>query len=86
MKMALVNQAKAQRSVLICVALLAVSLAGCKGDAAPLSEAEKQNWKGTSPPPGFEKEMAKQSREWQEKHPISNSQPGATPPPGVVVK
>ncbi|MES2465216.1 MAG: hypothetical protein V4671_32010 [Armatimonadota bacterium] len=72
-------RAASKLSVFVCAVLFVGSIAvtGCKGKDAPMTEAEKANWKGTAPPPGFEKEMEKQTREWNEKH------PPAPPPPGV---
>lgn len=59
------------RSMHVAAALAALGLAafapGCDGKGGTVTEEEKKNWAGSAPPPGFEKEMAKQNREWQER-------------------
>jgi|GEM_PF-4720311 hypothetical protein len=58
---------------------------GCSGKSTAVTEEEKKNWTGTTPPPGFEKEMERHNREWRERDAKVRAKLGesAKPPEGV---
>lgn len=68
------------------LAALGVLTAGCGDKASPVTEEEKKNWAGSAPPPGFQKEMDKQNREWRERDAKARAKLGESskPPAGVT--